>query len=642
MQCFFIFASPKKLPEMSEINKENEEEKNLLKNLTDSESVIESLTKQGDDTEEENDLSDDEDSQRDKTDYSSFSKEDFVNKANDLIHATEIREAHETFKKMRILFDDIIRKEREVMLKQFVADGNEARDFRPMADEHKNRFYQAYQKFLERRAAEKARAEEEKLKNLKAKKEILEKIKAIADQDESDGSLNELKELQRQWKQIRMIPKEHMQPLWESYRFALDTFYDKLSINNELKELDRQKNLEFKIELCKKVNALLEEKSIKKSHILLNKFHEDFKNTGPVPKEFSEEIWKRFKEASDEVIEQKKQQLEVVKEKRKENLSLKIVLCEKAEQLCEIPAESPKVWNERTLNLSSLFDEWKKIGPVPESNSDQIWRRFREAQQKFYDTKKAYFGKLNESKENNLLQKRAICEEAEKIANSTDFDRTTLRLIQLQEKWKSIGPVPEKYSDEIWKKFRAACDSFFKRKEGHFKEKNDAENENLKAKQAIIEKVNKLKELSEAGEALQQLRNIQKEWNAIGFVPQKNKNQINKQYSDLVEFVYNKFNVSVEEMKQSRQKEHYETIAGMPDASDRLWKEEKRVADRIKTLNSEIETLNNNIEFFASSKGAEKLKLQVQEKIDALSSQISKLKEEIKVIRSFKNSNVAK
>jgi len=389
---------------MTEIDNHSTEE--ILANLPKEqvlETTITNLEKKGDVEENDELLEVIEEEKKDITDYSAYAKQDFVAKAQNLVNTTNIKEGHDVFKKIRILFDDMIKAERIVQIKEWADAGNEVRDFKSPYDEQKELFYKAYTQFLEKRADEKRLAEEEKLKNLNAKKAILEKLKALAANDETDKLFPQVLELQKEWKQIRTVPREHMQELWDSYRFYLDKFYDNHSINNELKEIDKSKNLEFKIDLIKKVTLLHDEKSVKKAYIMLNKYHEDFKNAGPVTtKEASEDIWKRFKEATDAVLNEKRAQLEVIKAKRNDNLELKKVLCEKMELLIQINYESVKIWKEKSEEVTAIFNEWKTIGPVPESINDQIWKRFRDAQNVFNNNRKHFFEQLNSGRDEKI------------------------------------------------------------------------------------------------------------------------------------------------------------------------------------------------------------------------------------------------
>lgn len=603
------------------------------------ENAISHLEKKGD-SEDHDEFFEAEEDKRDQTDYSGYTKADFLAKAEQLVYHPNIKEAHDIFKKIRILFDDAIKAERVVLVKEWADAGNDVREFKPPYDELKEKFYKVYTTFLEKRADEKRLAEEEKQKNLQAKRKIIDKLKELSDTDETETIFKEVLDLQKQWKQIRTVPREHMQELWESYRFYLDKFYDNHAINNELKEKDRQKNLETKIELIKKVTQLHEEKSIKKAHILLNKYHEEFKNAGPVPgKDVAEDIWKRFKEASDKVLSEKRAQLETIKAKRNENLELKKVLCEKVEHINQLPLSSPKAWKEKADEITAIFNEWKTIGPVPESVNDQIWKRFREAQNIFNHNRRHFFDHLNSGKEKNLELKTALCEEAEKLSESTQFDATAKMLISLQEKWKSIGPVPDSKNDIIWSRFRAACDKFFKRKDEFYKEKSSSEKENLSAKEQIISQVNKLIDGEDSSLVFAELKKLQQEWMSIGFVPIKVKADLQNRYSKAVDAVYKKFKQSAEESKSLRLKEHYEMLATAPNGEDKMRHEERVLNDKLRMLREDVATLNNNIEFFAKSKNADALKKQIEQKIESATHQIGKLQEELKVLRSYKKNS---
>ena len=601
------------------------------------ENKLVSLEKIGD-AEEHDEFSEVEEEKRDQTDYSGFTKTDFLEKAEQLVFHPNIKEAHDIFKKIRVLFDDAIKAERVLLVKAWADEGNEVREFKPPYDEVKEKFYKVYTTFLEKRAEEKKEAEQEKQKNYMAKKAIIERLKVLSAEDETESVFKEVLELQKQWRQIRTVPREHMQELWENYRFFLDKFYDNHAINNELKEKDRQKNLEIKIELIKKVSTLQEEKSIKKAHILLNKYHEEFKNAGPVPgKDVAEEIWKRFKEASDQILNDKRQALELIKLKRNENLELKKVLCEKVEHMNQLPLTSPKMWKEKAEEITAIFTEWKTIGPVPESVNDQIWKRFRDAQGLFNLNKKQFFDSLNSGKEKNLALKISLCEEAEKAAESTQFDATAKLLISLQEKWRSIGPVHESKNEEIWLRFRSACDKFFKRKEEFYQVKNVGEKENQTIKERIIADATALLAIEEMGPSFEELRKLQKEWNSLGFVPIKVKADLQNRYSKAVDAIYKKFKQTADDNKAFRFKEHLDTLSTAPNGDDKIRYEERQINDKLRALRDDAATLKNNIEFFAKSKNADALRKQIEEKIEVSNQQITKLQEELKLIQSYRN-----
>lgn len=580
-----------------------------------------------------NDSDDDED-----VDYANMSKEELVAVAQKATELDDLKEAGGIMRIIRPLIDNIFTEEYNTALDAFIEEGNEKENFEYAEDELKQKFYDAFKVVQKKRADYRQRVEDEKQKNLEAKRAILEKLKVLTESDETENSLEEVKELQREWKKIRIVPQEFVQELWDSYRFYLDKFYDNVSINYELKDLDRKKNLEAKIELCKKVSELQEEKSIKKSLILLNKYHDEWKNTGPVPKEFNEEIWKRFKDASDQIYEQKKQEIAKLQEIRDQNLELKKAICERLELLVATKPNKPKAWIEMTKQVNDLFEEWRKIGKVPREHNDSIWNRFRELRSGFFNEKNAYFKELNAEKSENLKKKTAICEQAEEIQDSDDWQKAANKLKALQADWRKIGPVPEKVSDAIWKRFRAACDHFFNRKEEQFKAQKEEQVENLTKKQVLLEKVKALLNSEEDTEAVfAQVKQLQKEWSEIGFVPFANKKEIQSRFSDAMDKLYKKLKRNPEEMSEARLKDHYEEISQLPDFRSKLKNEERRVREKIKFLRNDIETLENNMGFFkqGNSKGNNPFAKQIEDKISKANGQLSRLERELKVIRNY-------
>lgn len=571
--------------------------------------------------------------------YSELSKEECLQSAEDLTQHVDTNFALKSFKVLRIRFEDLLKSQREDQIKEFADSGNDVREFQAPHDDAKDLFDASYRKLKERKALELKKAEEEKEQNLKQKRSILESLKTIVDSDETEGSLKEVQELQRQWKQIRQVPREHMNELWENYKVLLDKFYDNLSINRELKELDRDKNLEHKIELIKKVDALKDEKSARRALNYLHKYHDDFKNTGPVPREHSEEIWQRFKAASDAIVEDKNKDINAQKEQRVENLRLKTLLCEKVEQYAEIYHKTTKEWRAKTDELNALFEEWKGVGRVPSANNDEIWERFKSGRNLFLNNKKKFFKQQSSDREDNLKLKIALCEKAESVKDSKDFNKTADYLKSLQAKWKEIGPVPDKSSDSVWKRFRAACDEFFMHREITFKARKEEEIENLAKKKALLDKMEKVATIDKVDEALKELKALQKEWITIGYIPFKNKKSIDSKFEKITDSIYAKFNKSKDEMNESRKAEQYEMMSSMPDGGHKLNSEERRVQDRLRKIKGEIETYENNINFFSLSKGSEGFLKDIHKKIDTANKSISSLEAELKLIRKYKRAN---
>jgi len=370
---------------------------------------------------------------------------------------------------------------------------------------------------------------------------------------------------------------------------------------------------------------------------LLNKFHDEWKHTGPVPKEYAEEIWTRFKAASDKIYEQKKAQMDEMREMRRKNLELKTAINERLEQVATLLYDKPKEWIEKTEVLNAFFEEWKKIGPVPKEQNEIVWGKFKDLRNHFYRQKNNFFKQLNKDKSENLKVKEALCEKAEALKDSEDWLKTTNELIRLQGEWKKVGPVPEKVSDEVWKRFRAACDNFFSKKEEHFKGQKEEQEKNLDVKKALLEEVKALESMTETqtDEVFKTLRDIQKRWNSAGYVPIKFKNQVQKEFSTIIDGLYKKHKRNAEEMKEGQLQEHYEELSQSPDGTKRLQFEERRVKEKIRHLKNDVETLENNIGFFSNSKTAGPLIKGITDKISKANEQIERLQKELKAIKKL-------
>jgi len=577
-----------------------------------------------------------EDFEAEAINYSNLNKEQLVELAVQASHLEDLKEASDTIKAIRPVFEEIIHSEFQAALEKFIEEGNIKEDFAPRPDPLKEKFQLAYKTLQGRKVEYRAKVEDERQKNLAAKKLILQKLKNLTEADETRESLNEVKSLQNEWKRIKAVPKEDVQELWDNYRFYLDKFYDNLSINNELKELDRRKNLEYKIELCKKVDALSEEKSIKKAMILLNKYHDEWKNTGPVPKEFSEEMWSRFKEASDKIYAQKKAVLDEMHKEWNQNLENKVSICEKVEALSNFEGKNPKMWIEKTKEINTLLDEWKKVGPVSRAASQQVWNRFREASNNFYNKKNVFFKSLNHEKNLNLKIKTELCEKAEALQESVDWGHATDEIKQLQEQWKKSGAVPEKQSDKIWKRFRASCDHFFHRKAQRYASQEQEYTQNLEVKSSICEKLETLQQQPESENLYNELKPLQEQWLNTGFVPMNKKEEINKRYNDALNRIYNTLRSGKSNFEELKQRSHFEAVAHMPNGKVKLNQEERTIADKLRLLKGEVSTWENNIEFFRNSKNADVLKKQIEDKISSAQAQIVKLEERLKIIKSVK------
>jgi hypothetical protein len=571
--------------------------------------------------------------------YSTQSKEELLAAAEELVHATDVKKAYNQLQAIRNALDDLLDQERPGMIRTWVEAGNDPRDFVAPADNTKQTIQQVIATFKKRREDERKRAEEEKLHNLKQKQLILDKIKALVDSEENDQSLNALREYMRQWKEVRQIPKEYQDELYAAYKFQVDKFYNQLSVFNELKELDKDKNLELKIDLIKRAEQLKDEPNIRKALLQLNKYHDDWKNTGPVRAEISEDIWKRFKAASDIVIDAKKAEQATIDAERQQNLDKKIVLIERAETSIAVVPTQPKEWAKIGKELDELMAEWKKIGPVPTDKNEEIWNKFKAIRNQYYGERKHFFKDLNSSKKDNLTKKEALCDKAESLKDSNEFMKTSDALAKLQDEWKTVGPVPEDQNDLVWKRFRTAFDHFYARKNEWFKQRKQEESGAIIKKKEVILGLEALKsnETIDHQTLFNELKVWQKQWNDAGFISGKSYQQMNKSYQALADEIFNRYRAASNNQRNSNQKEHFNNLATSTDGQKRLQLEERKIKEKITKFKDEIATMENNKSFFKHSKNAGAFVKQFDDNIAKATEQIAKAEQELKLLKSVKS-----
>jgi hypothetical protein len=571
----------------------------------------------------------------DSSDITHLTKEELMTMAAEAAKNEELGEAAQAFRKVRQVLDGIWNTEYQAARAQFIEEGGKPEDFK-YVDPSRETFQVYYKEFSAKREDHRQKLEDEKLKNLQVKKDILEKIKVLAEAEESPNSIQQIKELQIQWKAIRAVPSELREELWNNYQYYLNKFYDNLSINNELKELDRRKNLEAKIELCKRMDELQHETSLKRSLLMHKKYWEEWKNTGPVPREANEEIFSRFKEAADKVFNSKMDEMKALDGERQGNLDKKIALCEKAEEFGNFTASSPKEWVAKIAEVNALFDEWKVIGPVSMKYYESIWDRFKNALNKFYQNKNQYFKEQEKHRAENLRLKQELCEKAEALQNNEDWGVTSKALIKLQEDWKKIGPIHDKQAEKMWNRFRSACDKFFERKNEHFADQQQDQTKNLEAKNAILAKLEELLAIENNDDFPNKVKSLQDEWATYGFVPVKQKEQIQKKYKDILDKLYNRIRKDFASNSMARSRNHYEVIARQNEGQSMLHGEERRIAERVRLLKTDIATWQNNMGFFANSKNASQFTKQIEDKIDQANRKLVELQQQLRVLRDVK------
>ena len=482
-------------------------------------------------------------------------------------------------------------------------------------------FKQLYISYKKERAEYNRQLEKEREQNLAQKEAIVADLKALLEkQEDVNATFPEFREIQNRWRAVGPVPAQSYRNLNETYQLYVEQFYDMVKINRELRDLDFKKNLEAKEEFCQLAEKLAENENVIEAFRELQKLHEQWKEFGPVAKEFREQIWDRFKAATATVNKRYQAHFEGLKEQHADNLAKKTVLCEKVEEIAQREVSDSNQWNAFSKEIEDIQKEWKTIGFASKKENQKVYDRFRAACDKFYSRKREFYTEYKDSINANLDKKVAICEKAEALKTSTDWKKTAEQLIELQKEWKEIGAVPRKKSDLLWKRFRAACDEFFAERDKNAKPENDFYG-NLKAKLALVEEIKAYELKGDASDA-EALKAFQARWNEIGFVPFKEKDNVAEAYKKAV----------AEKFPRKHNAPRKNSRPARPQLS-----EKDRLIQKYHALEQDIVTYENNIGFFAMSKNAEPLIKQMQDRIDSAKAELNALAEQIKALNESEN-----
>ena len=569
-------------------------------------------------------------------DLNTFSREQLVLELEKAVNEPDLNTVKTRIALIKVAF---LKKKKEENLQQYekIAAGEGTKEVPAATAEDPletrfNEFFNIYK-------ANKARFNEEqeriKLQNLKGKNQILEELRVLVSSEETlKKTYDEFKNLQDRWKEIGMVPRTEINNLWQNYHFLVEKFFDKVKLNKELKDLDLKKNLEAKIALCEKTEELLLETSVLKTFKKLQKYHEEWKDIGPVPLDKKDEIWERFKNTTDKINERRREHYSKMEDEQQKNFETKSALCEQAEEVLTLHNETVKDWQTNTIKVNELLKIWKSIGSVPQKTNTEIWNRFKSSLDGFFANKKDFFDKLKDQQVHNYNLKVELCMQAESLKTSTDWKKTSNDLIRMQNEWKALGPVPKKYSDKIWKRFRAACDDFFNAKSFYFSNLQSNEADNLAKK---IDVINRLKEMQfgpDKNQNLTILKTFQREWTEIGHIPIKEKDKIQNEFRGLINECLDKLNISEVEMTAISFQSHVDSLKNDPQAKRLISKERELLFGKISKMKEDINLWENNIGFLANSKNAVILKEEFEKKINKAKSDVKVMEEKMKLLKT--------
>jgi hypothetical protein len=568
-----------------------------------------------------------------EVDYSGYSKHELVETLGLIIENRPAVEIRDDVDRIKALFYKKLKLESDERKHAFLEAGGKIEEYKSWVDPDDARVKHLLEKYKEKKTDYNKVQEAEKYENLKKKYDIIDQIKDLVNREESiNKTFHDFRSLQNEWHSIGVVPQSSLKDLWENYHHYVEIFYDYIKINKELRDLDLKKNLEAKVLLCERAEELMLEPNAINAFRNLQDYHNQWREIGPVPQESKNDIWERFKEATSQINKRHHDYFEKQKDDQRKNFEAKIALCEEVEAINLLEMKNFKDFDERAEKVVELQKMWRTLGFAPKKQNNKVYQRFREACDAFFEKKRGFYADNKEIQLNNLQLKTELCIQAEQLQESTEWKTTSDALIKLQKEWKEIGPVPRKQSERSWKRFRKACDYFFNKKAEFFATLDTSYEDNLKAKQAIIVELEKFESGSDVHAAFERLKELQRKWTDIGFVPFNMKDEITNKYRNALNKEFDKLKIGDEDKSILKYRTKLDSLKTNPKASRKVRNERDKFFTKIKQLESDIVLWENNIGFFAKSTNADTMIKEVEEKIESAKKLIKTLEEKVKMI----------
>jgi len=568
-------------------------------------------------------------------DYSGYTKHDLVETLSLIIENRAPAEIRDDVERIKVFFYKKLRAEAEERKAKYLEGGEKIEEYKVLVDPQEHLVKELLEKYKARKTDYSKVQEAEKYENLKKKYDIIDQIKDLVNREESiNKTFQEFRALQNEWHAVGVVPQNSLKDLWETYHHNVEIFYDYIKINKELRDLDLKKNLELKVKLCEKAEELLLEPNPVNAFRLLQDFHNQWREIGPVPQESKNEIWERFKEATAQINKRHHEYFEKQKDDQRHNLEAKIALCEKIEEINLSELASFKDFDEKAEIVVGLQKMWRTLGFAPKKQNNKVYQRFRNACDSFFEKKRNFYSDNKETQQNNLQLKADLCVQAEALQESTDWKATSDALIKLQKEWKEVGPVPRKQSEKVWKRFRKACDHFFNKKTEYFATLDTSYEDNLKAKEALIHELETFEPGGDVHGAFERLKDIQKKWTDIGFVPFNMKEEITNRYRTALNKQFDRLKIGEDDKSILKYRTKLDSLKTNPKASRKVRNERDKFVTKIKQLEGDIVLWENNIGFFAKSKNADTMIKEVEDKIEDAKKTIKMLEEKVRLIDS--------
>lgn len=565
-------------------------------------------------------------------DFSAMTCDEIVKSLQKLLDEYPVAALRETMEKLPQQFDARYKAEYEAALAAFTADGDSPEGFEYKNDS-RERFNNLCKQYKEKKTQATRQAEAEREENLKIKLGIVEELKALVQKEEAlDKTFQEFRDLQERWRATGAVPQGQLNGLLETYHLHVENFYNYIKINKELRDLDLKRNLDAKVQLCEEAEKLAETNDIAGAFKQLQLLHARWKEIGPIAKELKEPTWERFKVATGQINEKYHRFFESLKAEQENNLKLKEDICERAAAIAAAEYNTLQEWTAGVKKITDLQEEWKQSGTVPQKERNSIYKKFRASCDVFFERKRAFYKEVLAEQNKNLELKIRLCEKVEALQNSTDWKVTTDKIIACQKEWKKIGSAPRKYSNKVWMRFRAACDVFFNNKAAHFKDIDAEQEKNLEQKKALLEEVRNFTLSGNNEQDIARLKEFQSRWSEIGFVPIKQKEAVTEEFRSVINGWFDKLNLDEFDRDLERYRARLSTLEAGDNKEYKIVNEREKLVAKIRQLETDIHTWENNVGFISRSGNAQGLIREMNDKIEKAKQRLVLMQEKLKAL----------
>lgn len=572
-------------------------------------------------------------------------KKDIISQLSELISNEDVFHAK---RELKHLFDEFekakekaIDEERIAFEKELLELSDEEKadkHFAPSEDPLDEEFEKAYRE-VRITLSEKEEAKKDSLKTIfKNKLDIIDQIEKLVHEENIAKAFSSFNDLKEAWKNAGQASGAQEKELHEKHNAVVKEFYYNMNIYKELKAYDFEKNFKIRKKLIENAQALLSLKSIKEKQDKYQKIREKWYDAGPVSREQYQELHDAWKEIDDKIHEELGEYYDKLHEEQEENLKIKKALVEKVANMNLEGLNTHAKWQKKTKEILDIQEEWKKIGFARRKENEKIWKEFRAVCDQFFSVKQEFYNSLKADQDKHKDAKLKLVEKALKLKESENWNDATQELINLQKEWKKIPPAHHKDEKVLWTRFREACNFFFDNKKKHFTHLDQAFEENLKLKLALLDELEKVEISGDKKKDLSSLKSISDRWNEIGHVPFNEKDKVIKKYQTLLDKLYKNFKLNEDEKVEILFQNKIDQFKGAHDPESALYNEKLFLKDKLNKLNSDLIQYQNNMGFINSDNeailgGLRKNVEKAQAEIDQLRKKISMITKAMKELK---------